>query len=52
MQNLVIDGYTIKQLERAIREATTWHQWRDNLIRMYQNPTEQYLHELFANWTD
>ena len=42
----------INQLENAMRGACTWHQWRDNLIRLYENPTETLLHELFNNWVN
>lgn len=47
-----VEGYTINQLENAMRGACTWHQWRDNLRNTYDNDTEEFLNELFANWTN
>ncbi|MGB0769174.1 MAG: hypothetical protein ACPGPB_00310 [Flavobacteriaceae bacterium] len=45
-----VSGYTIKQLEDALRGARSWWQWRDNIKNRYHNSTEQYLDELFNNW--
>jgi hypothetical protein len=45
-----VKGYTIKQLERAMINATSWDEWKSNLKSLYNNPTEKYLDELFANW--
>jgi hypothetical protein len=47
-----VENYTITQLENALNSATTWNQWRDNLINNEANNTEQFLNELFANWTN
>jgi len=47
-----VNGYTINQLENALSNATTWNTWRDNLINNEANNTEQFLDELFANWTN
>lgn len=47
-----VSGYNINQLENALNGATTWNQWRDNLINNEANNTEQFLNELFANWTN
>ena len=47
-----VENYTINQLENALNGATTWNQWRDNLINNEANNTEQFLNELFANWTN
>jgi hypothetical protein len=44
--------YTLGQLENALNGTTTWHIWRDNLISNEVNNTEQFLDELFANWTN
>jgi hypothetical protein len=45
-----VKGYTINQLERAMINATSWGEWKSNLKSLYNNPTEKYLDELFANW--
>jgi len=45
-----VSGYTIKQLEDALRGARSWWQWRDNIKNRYNNSTEQHLDELFNNW--
>ena len=45
-----VSGYTIKQLEDALRGARSWTQWRDNIKSRYNNSTEEYLDELFNNW--
>lgn len=47
-----VKAYTITQLEDALKDATTWNRWKTNLINDYNNPTERYLDELFANWTN
>ena len=45
-----VNGYSIKELEQALKGAKTWWQWRDNIITRYDNPTEGSLNGLFANW--
>lgn len=47
-----VKGYTINQLENSLKGATTWNTWRNNLKNNYSNLTEQYLDELFVNWTN
>jgi hypothetical protein len=45
-----VSGYSIKQLEDALKGAKSWWAWRDNIKNKYNNPTEKYLDELFNNW--
>lgn len=46
-----VDGYTIKDVENALRGAKTWGQWRDNMIRIKpSNPTSDNIEELFNNY--
>lgn len=45
-----VEGYTIVQLEQALKGAKTWWEWRDNIRERYVNPTEGNLNELFNNW--
>lgn len=45
-----VSGYTIDQLEYALHGARSWWEWRDNIKSRYDNPTKQYLDELFNNW--
>ncbi|KVV16444.1 hypothetical protein [Flavobacterium sp. TAB 87] len=47
-----VNGYTLKQLEQSLIGAKYWSQWRDNLKNKYDNPTEQFVDELFNNWQD
>jgi hypothetical protein len=45
-----VSGYTILQVEQGLRGATSWNQWRNNMIDRHNNPTEGFINELFANW--
>ena len=45
-----VRGYTIAQIETAMKGAKTLEKWRDNLRDKYDNPTEGYLEELFNNY--
>jgi hypothetical protein len=45
-----VAGYTIQQVERSLKGATSWNAWRDNLINQHQNASEESLNELFSNW--
>ncbi|PCJ97091.1 MAG: hypothetical protein COA50_05485 [Flavobacteriaceae bacterium] len=45
-----VSGYSIVQLEQALKGARTWTGWRDNIRSRYANTTEGNLNELFANW--
>lgn len=47
-----VSGYTLKQLEQALIGAKAWDDWRKNIESLYENPTKQYLEELFNNWKD
>ena len=47
-----VKGYSILQLEAALKHAKSWEDWRDNIKNNYHNNTEQYVDELFANWSD
>jgi hypothetical protein len=45
-----VSGYTLPQLENALKNNTSWEAWRNAIRDMYDNPTESYLNELFANY--
>lgn len=45
-------GYTLQQIEGALRGAKTFNQWRDNLKYLYNNGTENKLDATFAYWAD
>lgn len=45
-----VQGYTIRQIEDALKGQTSWEGWRDNIIRMYNNETENNLPALFEHW--
>lgn len=45
-----VSGYTITQLEYALKGARTWDDWKNNLKKYYNNATEIYLDDLFNAW--
>ncbi len=47
-----VSGYTIRQLENALRGSDVWGEWKDRIKGLYNNPTENNLNELFNNWSD
>ena len=47
-----VNSYTLKQLEQSLIGARHWRQWRDNVKNKYDNPTEQFVDELFNNSQD
>lgn len=51
--NLPVDrvsGYTPKQLEASLKNIASWGAWKNSIKTKYNNPTEDFLDELFANW--
>lgn len=42
-----VSGYTIRQIEDALKGKRKWHTWRDNIKNRYNNPTKGYLNRLF-----
>ena len=40
------------ELEQALKHARSSEEWRGNIKEDYDNPTEKYVDELFANWSD
>ena len=51
MQRIVV-VIAIKELERALKNARYWNEWRDNIKSQIDNSTEGSLDELFNNWQD
>lgn len=45
-----VSGYTPKQLEQCLPGVTTWSAWKNKIKTVHNNPTEDFLDELFANW--
>ena len=45
-----VPGYTIRQLEDALRERETWADWKTNIKHKYNNATEDNLELLFNYW--
>ncbi|MFV0290110.1 MAG: hypothetical protein ACK5IJ_04315 [Mangrovibacterium sp.] len=45
-----VSGYTIKEIEDALKGQKTWNGWRDNIKNKYNNETEKYLDALFEHW--
>jgi hypothetical protein len=47
-----VSGYTIRQIEDALKHKETWNSWRDNIISKYTNPTEEHLNRLFLAYEE
>ena len=47
-----VSGYTIKQIEDALKTKRTMNAWRDNIKSMFNNSTENSVDELFLNYTN
>ncbi len=45
-----VSGYSILQVEQALRGVRSWNGWRDQMKSRHENVTRDYLDELFANW--
>ncbi len=45
-----VEGYTLIQIEQALKGAKTFNEWRDNLKNLYNNGTENNVDALFAHW--
>lgn len=45
-----VEAYTILQIENAIRGQKDMPSWRNRMRDLYNNPTEQFLEELFNNF--
>lgn len=46
-----VSGYTLQQVENAIKKVKTLDGLKNNLKRMYDNPTEGHIDELFRFYT-
>ncbi len=45
------NGYTLVQIQTALRGSRSWNEWRDNLFNQVpENGTRNNLNELFSNW--
>lgn len=42
-----VEGYTLSQLEQALRHSDSWGTWRSRIKEMFDNPTEVYVDYLF-----
>lgn len=47
-----VSGYSINQLENALRGSDDWGEWKDRIKGLYNNPSKNNLDELFNNWSD
>lgn len=45
-----VTGYTIKEIEDALKGQKTWNSWRDNIKKKYTNGTEDKIDALFSYW--
>lgn len=44
-------GISMKNIEKALKGATSWNKWRDNLVKLYPSKKEE-IYEVFAIWAD
>ena len=45
-----VEGYTIRQVEDALKDQESWNGWRNNILNNYNNETENNLGSLFDYW--
>ncbi|MDF1551397.1 MAG: hypothetical protein P1P88_26485, partial [Bacteroidales bacterium] len=45
-----VSGYTMNQIEQALKGAKKWEDWKNNLKNKYDNVTENLLDDLFNHW--
>ncbi len=45
-----VSGYTIKQIEDALKGQKNWNGWKANIKNKYNNETEKYLDATFSYW--
>lgn len=46
-----VTGYTIAEVEKALRGCKTWEAWKNNIINQYPyNNTKDYVEEAFDYW--
>ncbi|MGM0532822.1 MAG: hypothetical protein ACQER7_15855, partial [Bacteroidota bacterium] len=45
-----VSGYTIKQIENALKGQRNWNGWRNNIKNRYSNETEDNLDAAFTYW--
>jgi hypothetical protein len=46
-----VSGYTITQIETALKGSESWNQWRNRMIELYpQQASSIHVSDLFANW--
>lgn len=45
-----VQGYTIRQIEDALKHKENWNDWRNNIKNSYSNGTENNLDALFNHW--
>lgn len=47
-----VTGYTIRQLEDALKGQRNWNDWKDNIENKYNNGTKNNLEALFNHWAN
>ena len=45
-----VEGYTIREIEDALKDKATWQDWEQSITNKIDNPTEQNLPTLFNYW--
>jgi hypothetical protein len=45
-----VGGYTIRQIEDALKHQESWNSWKNNIKNKYSNGTEKNLDALFNHW--
>lgn len=47
-----VSGYSIRQLEDALKSERTWNDWKNKIKNLYNNATENNLDASFNYWAD
>ena len=47
-----VTGYSIKQIEDAVKGSKNFNAWKDNIKNKYDNGTKNNLDASFAYWAD
>lgn len=45
-----VEGYTIRQIEDALKDKGTWQDWQQSVLNKFDNPSEHNLPVLFEYW--
>jgi hypothetical protein len=46
----LVSGYTIRQIEDALKGKRSWNNWKESIKEKYKNETEEHLDAAFTYW--